>query len=134
MSCVKDRCACDLADARANERTVFLGRLRELAAIPDAGPGWKKVLLQAAHWLETGRRPLRQSDPPETVVEVVQDNGSTVVTKTRSDPWKLGNGTLVVLYHGRTGCYPASRVFVLNAEAVARLQATAETHEKGNEL
>lgn len=54
--------------------------------------------------------------PVGTPVDVTQDDGSVVVSKTRSEAWVLGHSstsrghTAVVMYEGRSGGYLLSRV------------------------
>lgn len=45
-----------------------------------------------------------------TPVVVIQDDGSQVISKTRSIAWALGHGEAVVSYEGRSGGYALSRV------------------------
>jgi hypothetical protein len=51
--------------------------------------------------------------PSGAPVEVTKDDGTKVVTKTRSAPWKLGDGTPVVMVDGISGGYLLTRVRVL---------------------
>lgn len=52
-------------------------------------------------------------DTPEgTAVLLVEDDGSVTKTRTRSAPWKLGHGELVVMVEGRAGGYMASRLTI----------------------
>ena len=60
-------------------------------------------------------QPITMETPSGTPVIYVDDEGVPCVTKTRSDPWCIGDGTPVVLIDGRTGGYLASRVFALEA-------------------
>lgn len=53
-----------------------------------------------------------QDTPSGTPVNVVEDDGTTTETTTRSLPWRLGSGALVVLLEGRTGGYSAERCTV----------------------
>lgn len=55
--------------------------------------------------------------PVGTLVSVTKDDGSRVVTKTRSNPWKLGGGTPVVMVEGISGGYLLTRVHVLPPSA-----------------
>jgi hypothetical protein len=48
--------------------------------------------------------------PSGSTVHVRLDDGSTITTRTRSDPWQLGHGAWVVMLDGRTGGYDLSRV------------------------
>ena len=48
-------------------------------------------------------------------VIVVQDDGSQLVTKTRSIAWCLGNGDPVIKYKGRTDGYSLARVIPMSA-------------------
>lgn len=43
-------------------------------------------------------------------VEVMKDDGSTILTKTRSVAWFLGGHTPVILLEGISGCYALERV------------------------
>ena len=43
-------------------------------------------------------------------VVVTRDDGTMQATTTRSEPWKLGGHTWVVLLDGIAGCYALSRV------------------------
>lgn len=44
-------------------------------------------------------------------VLLLDDHGELHETRTRSRPWKLGDGTLVVLVEGRTGGYDLERIW-----------------------
>ena len=55
-------------------------------------------------------RAIQEHEPAETRVEVTLDDGSKWYTKTRSEPWRLGDGTLVVSLKGKAAGYLASRV------------------------
>lgn len=57
--------------------------------------------------------------PIGTRVVVVRDNGDVLLTTTRSEPWRLGHGDLVVSVHGIAGGYAAWRVFVLPQEVAS---------------
>lgn len=48
--------------------------------------------------------------PIGTRVALTEDDGSTTTTVTRSVPWQLGDGTWVVLVHGRAGGYLLERM------------------------
>ncbi len=54
-------------------------------------------------------RPLRASDPAGTPLVVTEDDGSTTETRTRSEVWPLGDGTLVVSLEGRAGGFMVQR-------------------------
>lgn len=57
-------------------------------------------------------KPLAGNAPVGTPVILVEDAGNGVTfTATRSEPWALGDGTRVVLVHGRSGGYQLSRCF-----------------------
>jgi hypothetical protein len=45
-----------------------------------------------------------------TDVTVTRDDGSLWLTRTRTDPWQLGDGTWVVGLEGRAGGYALDRV------------------------
>lgn len=49
-------------------------------------------------------------------VRVTLDDGSKLETRTRSQPWQLGDGTWVVLLEGRTGGYLLSRIEQIDTE------------------
>ena len=52
--------------------------------------------------------------PRGTKVVVIQDRGHPpCVTHTRSEPWSLGDGRLVVSLKGKSGGYALERVFLL---------------------
>jgi len=57
-------------------------------------------------WDAWQRSPL----PVGTQVEVTRDNGEVLLTKTRSEPWKLAEGTPVILVEGIAGGYLLTRV------------------------
>lgn len=46
-------------------------------------------------------------------VIVLRDTGALLRTQTRSEPWRLGNGQLVVSVYGISGGYAAERVHLL---------------------
>ena len=48
--------------------------------------------------------------PSGTAVVLTHDDGSELRTRTRSEPWKLGDGTPVVLVEGKSGGYLLTRV------------------------
>ncbi len=48
--------------------------------------------------------------PNGTAVTVTRDDGSLWQTRTRTDPWQLGDGTWVVALEGRAGGYALARV------------------------
>jgi hypothetical protein len=50
--------------------------------------------------------------PEGTPVLLVNDLGLYELTKTRSLPWKLGHGELVVMVEGRSGGYAFDRIWV----------------------
>ena len=54
-------------------------------------------------------RALSPSDPPGTLVQVLDDHSRLTLAWTRSKIWKLGHGEQVVLLSDRTGGYLASR-------------------------
>jgi len=54
--------------------------------------------------------------PVGTSVEVTRDLGDKFVTKTRSMPWKLGNGTPVIMVEGISGGYLLTRVRPVSAD------------------
>lgn len=57
------------------------------------------------------RGPTVDTDIPNgTAVAVTRDDGSTWLTRTRTDPWQLGDGTWVVGLEGRAGGYALARV------------------------
>lgn len=57
-------------------------------------------------------RPLAAEACSGVHVLVVEDVGRGItLTKTRSEPWRLGDGTEVVLLEGRSGGYQLSRCF-----------------------
>jgi hypothetical protein len=58
-------------------------------------------------------------------VAVIDDRGVVHVTYTRSAPWRLDSGDLVVLLVGRTGGYRASRCWVLSDEDLEQAAGTA---------
>lgn len=78
---------------------------------------------------------VNESTPSGTRVYLVNNHGEVEVTRTRSEPWRLGHGVLVVLVEGRTGGWECDRLTVAtepdaHAEAVAvldRLLARDET-------
>lgn len=43
-------------------------------------------------------------------VTVIRDDGSRWLTRTRSEPWQLGDGTWVILLEGKAGGYALDRV------------------------
>ena len=45
-----------------------------------------------------------------TDVTVTRDDGSQWLTRTRTDPWQLGDGTWVVALEGRAGGFRLDRV------------------------
>ena len=47
---------------------------------------------------------------PGTDVTVTRDDGSEWLTKTRTEPWQLGDGTWVVALEGRAGGFSLERV------------------------
>lgn len=51
--------------------------------------------------------------PNGTLIALVDDFYGVTITRTRSDPWRLGDGTLVVSVVGRTGGYSAERCYVM---------------------
>lgn len=53
-----------------------------------------------------------EQTPVGTVVLVAEDNQTITRTATRSEPWRLGHGELVVSLVGRSGGYRASRCFL----------------------
>lgn len=48
--------------------------------------------------------------PNGTAVTVTRDDGSLWITRTRTDPWQLGDGTWVVALEGRAGGFRLDRV------------------------
>jgi hypothetical protein len=58
--------------------------------------------------------PVTEETPPGSTVVLLDDEGRAHVTRTRSSPWRIGNGTLVVSVMGRTGGYMAQRCHVLS--------------------
>ena len=54
--------------------------------------------------------------PSGTPVIVIQDDGSQVISKTRSIAWMLGHGEAVVSYEGQSGGYALSRVIPITAK------------------
>lgn len=48
--------------------------------------------------------------PPGTEVDVTQDDGSIVRTKTRSVAWVIGGHSMIVKIDGRTGGYDCNRI------------------------
>lgn len=50
--------------------------------------------------IRTGRRALTISDPPFTPVEVLREDGTYLETYTRSKPWALRSGLIVVALVG----------------------------------
>lgn len=55
--------------------------------------------------------PIAEDAPSGLAVVVVEDDHSLTFTSTRSTPWRLGHGELVVSLTGRAGGFLASRVF-----------------------
>ncbi len=51
-----------------------------------------------------------------TDVTVTRDDGSLWQTRTRTDPWQLGDGTWVVALEGRAGGFALDRVRRRDAE------------------
>ena len=70
-----------------------------------------------AHWdgqSWMGRStPAACTTPVGTPILLVEDDLTVTFTRTRSEPWRLGHGELVVLVEGRTGGYLLSRCFVM---------------------
>jgi len=61
--------------------------------------------------------PATLETPKGADVLVIEDAGcGATVTQTRSEPWSLGDGTLVVQLIGRTGGYRLDRVFEFPAD------------------
>jgi len=59
-------------------------------------------------------QPATVATPPGTRVLVVRDCGqSPCITETRSEPWALGHGQMVVALKGKSGGYSLDRVFLL---------------------
>ena len=54
---------------------------------------------------------------PGTPVQVVRDDGSKMLTRTRSVPWQLGHGDWVVSVEGISGGYLLSRVHPVETAA-----------------
>jgi hypothetical protein len=48
--------------------------------------------------------------PSGTAVTVTRDDGSPWLTRTRTEPWQLGDGTWVVALEGRAGGFRLDRV------------------------
>lgn len=59
------------------------------------------------------------SHPVGARVEVTRDDGRKTITSTRSAPWKLGDGTPVILLSGIAGGYLLTRVRVLSSDEVS---------------
>lgn len=59
---------------------------------------------------------VNEQTPRSSVVILIDDSGDAHITFTRSEPWKLGDGTLVVKVNGRTGGYRADRCHVLSRQ------------------
>lgn len=57
--------------------------------------------------------PLAEETPIGTLVALVDDFYGVMITRTRSIPWRLGNGALVVSVVGRTGGYDAKRIHIV---------------------
>ena len=53
---------------------------------------------------------LETTMPSGTDVTVIRDDGTEWLTKTRTEPWQLGDGTWVVALEGRAGGFDLSRV------------------------
>lgn len=53
-------------------------------------------------------------------ISVLQDDGTSVQTTCKYAPWRLGDGTWVLAYHGRSGGYLLTRCTPLGDEASAR--------------
>lgn len=69
------------------------------------------------------KRPEGFDRPPENLPEgspvlLVNDAGLYELTKTRSAPWKLGHGALVVMVEGRSGGYDFGRIWVAKTAKV----------------
>jgi len=58
------------------------------------------------------RKRLPPDAPADTPVVVVEDEQSLTRTSTRSEPWKLGSGHMVVMLSDRRGCYLAQRCYL----------------------
>lgn len=68
--------------------------------------------------------PLNTAMTEGTLVVVRRDDGSGLVTKTRSLPWRLGHGDWVVSVEGISGGYALERVTpILGADAAAATPA-----------
>jgi len=52
-------------------------------------------------------------NPPGTICDLVQNDGTLLRTKTRSVAWNLGHGQAVVLVEGKTGGWELERVRIL---------------------
>lgn len=61
-------------------------------------------------------RPLCAKDDVGTEVIVVLDDLHLRVTKTRSVPWEVGHGDLLVLLEGKSGGYKMDRCWVVVTE------------------
>ncbi len=57
-----------------------------------------------------GQGALETTLPTGTDVTVIRDDGSKWLTRTRTDPWQLGDGTWVVALEGKAGGYALERV------------------------
>lgn len=68
-------------------------------------------MMPMAHRKKAEAARLAWKHPLGTLVNVRKDNGSTLATKTRSDPWVLG-GTAVIMVEGISGGYSLDRVTV----------------------
>lgn len=57
--------------------------------------------------------PLTEDTPIGTLVALVDDFHGLTITRTRTLPWRLGHGALVVSVVGRTGGYDAKRIHIV---------------------
>lgn len=65
--------------------------------------------------------------PAGTPVTYTDDAGQSVYTKTRSEAWRLGDGTAVILLEGRTGSVAFERVAACaNGEALGRYRTLVD--------
>lgn len=69
---------------------------------------------EAKAWKDWQANPV----PNGAAVEVTKDDGSILLTKTRSQPWISASATPVILVEGISGGYLLTRVRVLTAKEV----------------
>lgn len=74
--------------------------------------------------------PLGPEAPVGIEVVVREDNGTLTLTRTRSEPWQLGDGTLVVQIEGRIGGFAASRIFLAGTQQAVVLRLTQDLEDE----